>query len=46
MVGYHTYLIYCNRIVIYLNKNRVILSTRLTFLATYLASYFSLYGKV
>ena len=32
MVGYHTHLIYCNRIIIYLNKNRVILSTRLTFL--------------
>ena len=46
MVGYHTYFIYCNRIVIYLNKNRVILSTRLTFLVTYLASYFSFWGKV
>ena len=47
MVGYHTHLIYLYWIVIFLNKNRVILSTRLTFLG-YLtqASYFSIYGKV
>ena len=46
MVGYHTHLIYCYWIVIFLNKNRVILSTRLTFRATCLASYFAIYGKV